>query len=102
MMTVTPLYAIKIEPCPGGDNPSRAAAAEKRAAEMVRRYRGVMHRNVLSSQDIGQKAGVSKPLVGLRKLEARGHVRVHHIDKSHPGRKQLFWEWVDRPTGAGA
>jgi len=59
---------------------------------MAARYRKVMHRKVLSSQQIGEALGISKHLIGLRKLEARGYVRVHHEDRSHPGRMQLFWE----------
>jgi len=91
---VTPLYAVIPEKTPGGDFPGRERAAEKRAAEMVVRYRSVMYGKVLSSQTIGLLAGVSKPLVGLRKLESRGHVVLHHEDRSHPGRRQLFWAWA--------
>ena len=92
--TVTPLYDVIPQSCFGGGDENRQRIAEKRANEMAQRYRKVMYRKVLSSVQIGSALGITKPLCGLRKLEARGRVRVHHESREKCGRKQLFWEWV--------
>jgi hypothetical protein len=93
MRPVTPLYDVVIV----GDDCAeyRTRLSQKRADDMVERYRKVMRHKVLSSVAIGDALNISKPLTGLRKLEERGYTRVHHVDTSNRGRKQLFWEWVE-------
>jgi predicted ArsR family transcriptional regulator len=94
MTPVTPLYDVLPDCSSAHGDENRRKIAERRAEEMATRYRSVMHRKVLSSREIGMVLGISKPLTGLRKLEARGRVRVHHESKARAGRTQLFWEWV--------
>jgi hypothetical protein len=94
MTPVTPLYDVLPDCSYSAGDENRRRISERRAEEMAMRYRKVMHRKVLSSVEIGLRLGISKPLTGLRKLEARGRVRVHHEDNSKRGHKQLFWEWI--------
>lgn len=96
MRPVTPLYDVLPDCSYSAGDENRRKIAERRADEMAMRYRSVMYRKVLSSIEIGALLNISKPLTGLRKLEKRGLVRVHHEDNSHRGRKQLFWEWIGK------
>lgn len=91
---VTPLYDY----IPSGgatiDQSFRSAISEKRAAEMAARYRVVFAGKAkLSSTEVGALVGVSRPLTGLRKLEARGFVRMVRMSSDKRGRKQAIWEW---------
>lgn len=94
MTPVTPLYDI----VPGGpaiDQSYRSAVSERRAEAMEARYRAVFAgHSELTSTEVGRLVGVSKPLVGLRKLESRGAVRMVRMSADKRGRKQAVWEWI--------
>lgn len=93
MATVTPLYDI----VPGGatiDQTYRSAVSERRAKDMEARYRAAFAgKGEVSSNEIGRVLGISKPLVGLRKLEARGVVEMVRMSADKRGRKQCMWRW---------
>lgn len=93
MTPVTPLCDVM----PGGatiDQSYRSAVSERRALDMAARYRAVFAgKDELSSTEVGQLVGVSRPLTGLRKLEARGFVRMVRMSSDKRGRKQAIWEW---------
>jgi hypothetical protein len=94
MSPVTPLYDY----IPSGgatiDQSFRSAISDKRAAEMAARYRNKMAgKGEMSSTEIGAAVGVSRVLTGLRKLEARGLVRMVRMSSDKRGRKQAIWEW---------
>lgn len=92
MTPVTPLYEISHE---GIDQSYRSAVSERRAEAMEARYRAVFAgHSELTSTEVGRLVGVSKPLVGLRKLESRGAVRMVRMSADKRGRKQAVWEWI--------
>jgi predicted ArsR family transcriptional regulator len=91
--TVTPLYAVVIE----GEEPKKPCTAHqaKQSEEMMQRYRNVFtNRAEMTSQEVGAALGISKPLIGLRKMEARGFVRMVRMSADKRGRKQAVWEWI--------
>lgn len=92
MTSVTPLRDV----IPSGDatidQSYRSDVSIRRAAEMECRYRRAFsNRQEMTSQEVGAAIGVSRPLTGLRKLEARGVVRMVRMSSDGRGRKQAVW-----------
>lgn len=104
--TVTPLFDVK--PTLPDNQAYRAAVSVKREAAMIARYRKVMKIEdkepdedgnkqciEISTQDVGKLVKVSKPMIGLRKLEGLGHVKMARMSSAERGRKQCMWRWIN-------
>lgn len=95
MAPVTPLYDVISTGDSVIDQSFRSAVSIRRAAEMVERYRSAfVGHDELTSTEVGRRVGVSRVLVGLRKLESRGFVRMVRMSSDKRGRKQAVWEWI--------
>ena len=92
MATVTPLYDVR--PDVSHSQEYRSTTAKRREQAMIERYRkAFVGHDELSTQEVGRLAGVSKPMLGLRKIEDLGHVQMVRMSADKRGRKQCMWRW---------